>query len=97
MCSSRARYFDMNGATASKPESRTSSSNMDISNKEDTHETVEKETPTTKTDKREITDNRGWRFWAIFPALMVTALLSSVEATGNQYTQLTSTLANSRY
>lgn len=25
--------------------------------------------------------HRGWRFWAIFPALSVTALLSAVEAT----------------
>ncbi|KAL1966323.1 hypothetical protein VTN77DRAFT_4676 [Rasamsonia byssochlamydoides] len=31
--------------------------------------------------KKETENHRGWRFWAIFAALCVTALLSSVEAT----------------
>jgi len=31
--------------------------------------------------RKTITGNHGWRFWAIFPALCVTALLSAVEAT----------------
>ncbi|KAF2874837.1 major facilitator superfamily domain-containing protein [Massariosphaeria phaeospora] len=33
------------------------------------------------TNSKDIGTNRGWRFWAIFPALCVTALLSSIEAT----------------
>ena len=29
-----------------------------------------------------VASHRTWRFWAVFPALMVTALLSAVEVTG---------------
>ena len=35
----------------------------------------------TVADDSIVQPNRGWRFWAIFPALCVTALLAAVEAT----------------
>lgn len=38
--------------------------------------------PQLEQDKKQITLSRGWRFWAIFAVLCLTALLSSFEATG---------------
>lgn len=45
----------------------------------------EKANPTAEEAERppeDFTKGRSWRFWAIFPSLMITTLLSAVEATG---------------
>jgi hypothetical protein len=47
---------------------------------------VHTDPPVVRDASKTIANNRGWRFWAIFSALCVTALLSAIEATGSFFT-----------
>ncbi|PVH91647.1 MFS general substrate transporter [Periconia macrospinosa] len=44
-------------------------------------DSISADPPAVQNGDKTISNNRGWRFWAIFPALCVTALLSALEAT----------------